>query len=253
MEYTIQKLAKLAGVTTRTLRYYHEIGLLDPCRISSSGYRIYGSKEVDRLQQILLFRAMDLPLEDIRDLLKTEHFDPGKAMEAHRKNLLEKRDEIDRLLHTVDHTIAYYKGEIVMMDQEKFEGLKKQKLEENESKYGKEIREKYGEETVAASNKKFLKLTQEELETMGRLEEEFIGLLKELAETMDVQSPQGKAVYEKHRQWLMFTWPNYNPQAHAGLAEMYVADERFAKYYEEKAGMDVAFLLRDAIVAHAKP
>ena len=58
MEYAVQKLAVLAGISTRTLRYYDEIGILTPARISSSGYRIYGQKEVDRLQQILFYREL---------------------------------------------------------------------------------------------------------------------------------------------------------------------------------------------------
>ena len=61
MEYTILKLAKLSGVSTRALRYYDEIGLLKPGRMEASGYRVYGEKEVDLLQQILFYRALGLP------------------------------------------------------------------------------------------------------------------------------------------------------------------------------------------------
>ena len=69
MEYTIQKLASMAGISSRTLRYYDEIGLLKPIRISSSGYRIYGPAEVDRLQQILFYRTLGVRLESIKDIL----------------------------------------------------------------------------------------------------------------------------------------------------------------------------------------
>ena len=69
MEYTILKLGKLAGVSTRTLRYYDEIGLLKPTRINSSGYRIYGSPEVDRLQQILFYRELGVGLMDIKKIV----------------------------------------------------------------------------------------------------------------------------------------------------------------------------------------
>ena len=68
MEYSIKSLAKLAGISTRTLRYYDEIGLLKPLRINSSGYRIYGDKEVDILQQILFYKALELPLEKIKEI-----------------------------------------------------------------------------------------------------------------------------------------------------------------------------------------
>ncbi|QSX09152.1 MerR family transcriptional regulator [Alkalibacter rhizosphaerae] len=252
MEYTIQKLAKLAGVTPRTLRYYDEIGLLKPCRSSSSGYRIYGKKEVDLLQQILFYRSMDMPLEEIQKLLYSDAFDFEGALVEHRKNLLEKRDEIERLIATVELTISHHKGESIMSDKQKFEGFKKQKLVENEQKYGKEIREKYGDKTVAESNKKFMNLTQEDMEKMNKLEVDLIELLRELSETKDIKSDAAKKAYELHREWLCFSWPTYQPQAHVGLAEMYVADQRFAAYYQEKAGMDVAELLRDVIVEHAR-
>ncbi|MDP4158116.1 MAG: MerR family transcriptional regulator, partial [Bacillota bacterium] len=69
MEFTVQSLGKLAGVSTRTLRYYDEIGILKPARINSSGYRIYGQREVDRLQQILFYRELGVSLEDIKKII----------------------------------------------------------------------------------------------------------------------------------------------------------------------------------------
>ena len=73
--YTVQKLAQLAGVSGRTLRYYDEIELLKPARINSSGYRIYGQKEVDRLQQILFYRELDMDLDTIKSILSSSSFD----------------------------------------------------------------------------------------------------------------------------------------------------------------------------------
>lgn len=75
MEYTIKKLSSLAGVSTRTLRYYDEIGLLKPARMNSSGYRIYEAKEVDLLQQILFYRELGVSLETIRDIVTAPSFD----------------------------------------------------------------------------------------------------------------------------------------------------------------------------------
>lgn len=252
MEYTIQKLARMAGVTTRTLRYYDQIGLLKPCRSSSSGYRIYGQKEVDLLQQILFYRSLDFPLEKIQRILEWEGYDLISAMEEQKNLLIKKREEIDGLIESVEKTIAHHKGDRIMSDNEKFENFKKQKVQENEEKYGKEVREKYGQKALKDSNTRFLSLSQKELETMNRLEEELIGILIELAATGDVLSEKGKEAYVKHKEWLCFTWPSYDPQAHAGLAQAYVDDERFRKYYREKAGMDVAEILRDVIQAHAE-
>jgi DNA-binding transcriptional MerR regulator len=80
MEYTIQKLAKLAGVSKRTLRYYDEIDLLKPARINSSGYRIYSQKEVDRLQQILFYRELGVDLHSIKEIMTDPTFDRAKAL-----------------------------------------------------------------------------------------------------------------------------------------------------------------------------
>lgn len=90
MEYTVQQLAKTAGISSRTLRYYDEIGLLKPARLTSSGYRIYGPKEVDRLQQILFFRELGVGLEQIREIINDPSFDSLTALREHRVKLLEK-------------------------------------------------------------------------------------------------------------------------------------------------------------------
>ncbi|MDF2532758.1 MAG: transcriptional regulator, MerR family protein, partial [Clostridia bacterium] len=146
MEYTVQKLANLAGISTRTLRYYDEIGILKPARINSSGYRIYGQKEVDRLQQILFFRELGVDLDSIKNIVTAPTFDGAAALKEHREKLLEKRAQLDALIENVNKTIAVTEGRIKMTNKEKFQGFKKNMIEENEKKYGKEIREKYGKD-----------------------------------------------------------------------------------------------------------
>lgn len=252
MEYTIKKLGELAGVSTRTLRYYDEIGLLKPCRINSSGYRIYGQKEVDLLQQIMFYKSMDMRLEEIHEIITHPDYNIDKALEEHHKKLIEKREQLDQLILTVEKTISYSKGEAEMSDKEKFEGFKKERLEENEKKYGEEIREKYGEETVRKSNKKFMNLSENDFKRMQALEEQMIEALKVVADTKNLDSDLAKLVYKNHKEWLGFSWPVYTKEAHIGLAEMYVEDERFAKYYNDKAGKKVVNILRDIIVKYAK-
>ncbi len=125
MEYTIQKLGQLAGISTRTLRYYDEIGILKPARINSSGYRIYGQKEVDLLQQILFYRALDIELDTIKKIITAPGFDGIRALGEHHTKLLEKRKQLDRLIANVEKTIASAEGRRTMSNQEKFEGFKK--------------------------------------------------------------------------------------------------------------------------------
>jgi DNA-binding transcriptional MerR regulator len=251
MEYTINKLANIAGVSTRTLRYYDEIDLLKPCRINSSGYRIYGEKEIDILQQIMFYRSMDMKLSDIKDIISNPNFEVEKALEKHEEELIKRREEIDELIRTVQKTIKNKKGEIKMSNKEKFEGFKKEKIEENEKKYGKEIRQKYGEETVKESNKKFMNLKEEDFEKVGKIEKELFDLLKVILESNNIEGEEGKRVYELHREWLSFTWPKYTKEAHIGLANMYLQDERFKSYYNERVDKGATEILRDCIVKYA--
>ena len=91
MEYSIKKLSQIAGVSTRTLRYYDEINLLKPARINSSGYRIYGAKEVDRLQQILFYKELGLNLDHIKEIINNPKFDKISALKEHKLKLLEMK------------------------------------------------------------------------------------------------------------------------------------------------------------------
>lgn len=246
MEYTVQKLGKMAGVSTRTLRYYDEIGILKPARINSSGYRIYGEKEVDRLQQILFYRELGVSLESIKEIITSPSFDGTAALREHREKLLEKREQLNMLIANVDKTIAATEGRIKMSNKEKFEGFKQKMIDENEKKYGKEIREKYGNETVDKSNKKLKNMTEEQYAELEKLGRDVIDTLSKAFETGDPAGELAQKAADLHRQWLSYSWPNYSKEAHAGLAQMYVDDERFTAYYDKNQPGLAAFL-RDAI------
>lgn len=246
MEYTIQKLAELAGVSTRTLRYYDELGILKPARINSSGYRIYGQYEVNLIQQILFYRELGLQLNQIKDIVTDPAFDFSKALREHRERLLDKRSQLDQLIANVEKTIAQSEGRMKMTDKEKFEGFKQKALKENEDKYGREIREKYGEETVKKSNEKFMNMSKDEYEESVRIESEMRETLRNAITTGDPAGGLAQKAAELHKQWLMFHWPTYSKEAHAGLAQMYVDDERFTAYYD-KDQPGTAEFLRDAV------
>lgn len=249
MEYTVQKLANLSGITTRTLRYYDEIGILKPARISSSGYRIYGEKEVDRLQQILFYRELGVELECIKKIISNSSFNEDKALREHREKLLEKRNQIDRLIENLDKTIEFKEGKIEMSNKEKFDGFKKKLVEENEYKYGKEIREKYGKSAVDKSNKKLMNMKEEQFKEATEIEEKFREVLEEAFKIGDPSSKKAQEAAELHKSWLKFYWDEYREEAHAGLAQMYVDDERFRAYYD-KNEPGVAEFLRDAILIY---
>jgi DNA-binding transcriptional MerR regulator len=246
MEYTIQKLASLAGVSTRTLRYYDEIGILKPARINSSGYRIYGQEEVNRLQQILFYRELGVGLDSIKEIVTAPSFDGAKALREHREKLLEKREQLDLLIANVDKTIALTEGRTTMSNKEKFEGFKKKMIEDNEKNYGKEIREKYGNQSVEASNAKVMNMTEEQYQEVTALAEQIHTTLAEAFKTGDPAGELAQKAAHLHKQWLTYYWKDYSKEAHAGLAQMYVDDERFTAYYD-KEQPGTAVFLRDAI------
>ncbi|MDN4526025.1 MerR family transcriptional regulator [Fictibacillus fluitans] len=246
MEYTVQKLGLLAGVSTRTLRYYDEIGLLTPARINSSGYRIYGEQEVNRLQQILFYRELGLSLERIRDIINDPGFDSTSALKEHRESLLNKRQQLDLLIETVEKSIAAHERRITMTDQEKFEGFKEKLIEDNEKSYGKEIREKYGDDAVNRSNDKLKKMTAQEHEELTHVTGRLYETLGEAYKTGDPAGELAQKAADLHKQWLCFYWDSYSKEAHGNLAQMYVDDERFRKHYD-KDQPGTAEFLRDAI------
>lgn len=246
MEYTVQKLGSMAGVSRRTLRYYDEIGILKPARINSSGYRIYGQKEVDRLQQILFYRELGVSLDSIKQIVTTPSFDEAKALREHHERLLDKRKQLDTLIANVEKTIAMTEGRITMSDKEKFEGFKQKLIEENERKYGKEVREKYGDDTVNKSNAKLMNMTEQQYEEVTQLANDVLATLAEAFKTGDPASDIAQKAAELHKKWLMYYWSDYSKEAHAGLAQMYVDDERFKAYYDNNQPGTAEFL-RDAI------
>ena len=133
-----------------------------------------------------------------------------------------------------------------MSNKEKFEGFKKKMIEDNEKKYGKEAREKYGSEAVDQSNAKLMNMTEEEYNEVTGLEKQMKETLAQAFATGDPAGLLAQKAAKLHKEWLCYYWSQYSKEAHAGLAQMYVDDERFkANYDKEQPG--TAEFLRDAI------
>ena len=230
MEYSIRDLSKMAGVSTRTLRYYNEI---------------------DILQQILFYKELGLDLKTIKQILSSPSFDIVEALYKHKKALIEKKAQIDLLIKNVEDTIKSKEGGYKMKNKDKFEGFKKELIDKNENKYGNEIRKKYGDDVVNQSNAKMMGMSEEKYEEFKQLEKEIINTLN-LA--MDEENPRGELAMKAcqlHKNWLEYTWSFYSKEAHRNLAEMYIYDERFKKYYDDnREGMSQ--FLRDALLEFTK-
>lgn len=244
--YTVKGLARLTGLTPRTLRYYDSIGLLCPRRGEDNDYRLYGPGEVDRLQQILLYRDMGLPLEEIKNLLDAPEFDRESALREHLNRLRERRREVDALIRAVQNTLQTIKGGTTMNDKEKFEGMKRQAIAENEAAYGKELREKYGDKAVEEHAARFAGMSHQEWEQTQEDEQAYKAALRRAVASGDPTGEDAREAVRLHAAWLAHYWPEgaVTPEAHTGMAKMYVQDQRFSDYYERLAPGCAAFFAR---------
>ena len=133
----ISEVAKLSGVTVRTLHYYDEIGLLKPSKTTEAGYRMYSIEDLEKLQQILFFRELDFPLNEIKEIMINPKYDKIEALNKHKELLIEKRKRIDGLVTLIDKTI---KGDNNMS----FKEFDNSKIEENKRKYSEEVKKRWG-------------------------------------------------------------------------------------------------------------
>ncbi|MEG0386485.1 MAG: MerR family transcriptional regulator [Solibacillus sp.] len=252
MKMLINELAKLSGLSKRALRYYDEIGLLTPSDTGDNGYRQYNVTDIDRLQQILFYRELDFKLEEIQRILDAPDFNVNEALRKQHEMLEQKRNYLDDLIITIQNTIQVMEGETTMTNEQKFEAFKNKMIEDNDKQYGEEIRGKYGEEQVLASYGKLKNMTEEQYESVNQLEQMLFERLKEAMVGGDASAEVAMEVAELHKRWLSFYWAKYTPQAHAGLAQMYLHDERFTAYYDDRVGKGATQFLHDAILEYVK-
>lgn len=244
--YSIGELAKLAGVSIRTLRYYDKIGLLKPAERADSNYRYYGKEELYRLQQILFFKELDFELKKIRKLLDDPDFDQLKALAFQRKQIAGRKHRLEKLLITLDKTITELKKENSMLtDKELYEGFSKEEI----NKIKKEVQEKFDPKVVEESQVNVNKMTKSGFEA---IKSEQLQQAQDLAKLMDqpVDSNEVQAVIKRHHQTNEKFYKT-NAEMYKGLADMYVSDARFTEFYD-KHQQGLAKFLREAMYVFAE-
>ena len=240
MTYSIKEIADLAGVTTRTLRYYDEFGLLSPAGIGGNGYRYYDQESLLRLQSILFFRELDIPLKEIELLMSRPDFSPLSALEKHRTALLVRARRLDKLIETVDRTIATIKGESEMTDKDYFKGF-------DETEYEDEVRERWGHSPKYAESRiKWSSYSADQKEAIkqegGRIAERMVTADHDTRpDDPGVQAAVGDYYAYLNQHFYACDLPFLR-----GLADMWVADPRFAVNYERLREGGAAFV-RDAV------
>lgn len=226
MRYTIKEIADLAGVSTRTLRYYHEIGLLHPASTGDNSYRYYDQGSLLQLQQIMFFRELDIPLKDIQLIMSSPHFNLLEALENHHTSLQSRANRLEKLIDTVDQTINKLKGDKDMTAKEYFEGF-------DESQYEEEAKQRWGHTNqYAESQKKWSSYTREQKDAIkvegGALTKRMVGQDPTVKpDDKDVQAAIGE--YHAYINKYFYTC---DIDCLRGLADMWVEDSRFANNYE---------------------
>jgi DNA-binding transcriptional MerR regulator len=243
--YTISRVAKLAGVSVRTLHHYDHIGLLTPSK-SEKGYRYYDKNDLMRLQQILFYKELDFPLAEIKAILDDSDFDIVTALKHHRRVLEQRHLRTAVLLNTIDKTITTLTEEqFIMKEEELYEGFPKEKID----RWNKEVDAKYDPELVRQSREKVKRTTKGEWNDYKNQSD---ALNQQIADHMhfDPMSDKVQALIAKHHQGIEFFY-EANADVYAGLAQLYVDNPEFTAYYEKiKPGM--AFFMRDAMKHYAE-
>ena len=267
MEITIQQLAKAAGTTSRTLRHYDSVGLVSPSRIGSNGYRYYDDRSLVRLQRVLLLRELGLGLDAIGTVLAAQ--DAGalageqpsdteaRVLSQHRELLVNERGRLEAQIASVDRTIAALqrasrddhthqteKGESLMA-QNIFDGF-------DHTQYREEVEQRWGADAYRASDRWWRSLGKEgQQEWQQRVAELSRDWSEAASSGEDPRSEAAGELARRHIEWLRgipgtpAAAPGGDLNGYVlGLADMYVADERFAANY---GGVEGATFVRDAL------
>jgi MerR family transcriptional regulator, thiopeptide resistance regulator len=249
MGYTVGQAAALAGITVRTLHHYDEIGLLSPSDRTSAGYRSYGEDDLERLAQVLFYRGLGLPLGEIGRLLDDPGRDVVTRLRSQHEALTSRIARLSQMLAALEKEMEACQMGIKLTPEERLEIFGEFRPENYED----ETAERWGEtEPYRESRRRTSSYGKEQWAAIkaesAAIEADFAAALR--AGTA-ADSESARALAERHRQHLCRWFYDCRPEMHRGLAEMFVADERFAAHYEElEPGL--AVFVRDAIVANAE-
>ncbi len=243
--YTVQKLAHMANVSARTLHYYDEIGLLKPSARTAAGYRLYEEKDLLRLQQIMFFKELDVPLATVQSLLDHPGFDPVQALQDHRRMLEMQAERLATLLNTIDKTIKKLtEADMELTNEELYEGFSKETVDRWEA----EVRQRYDPAVVAESQKRVRKMSKEQ---WAAVKAEGDSLTRGLAALMDRDpgDAQVQALIARHYAWINnFYTPT--PEIYRGLGDLYVTHPEFRANYDRYA-LNLADFMKEAMDYYA--
>ncbi|WP_117212348.1 MerR family transcriptional regulator [Allorhizocola rhizosphaerae] len=248
MSYTVGKVAEFAGVTVRTLHHYDEIGLLSPSDRSRTGYRRYDDADLLRLQQIMYYRELGFSLDEIATILDDPHADAQAHLRRQHELLSERITKLQKMVYAIEFAMEAEKVGIQLTPQERFEVFG----DFDPDKHAEEAKERWGDtEAYRESMRRAGRYTKEDWQ---RIKDEMTQWGERVVALMDsgapADGPDAMQLAEEHRQHISQWYYECTYEIHTGLADMYLADERFEAFYESiKTGL--ARYLHDAIHANA--
>src|SRR5215207_11408063 len=229
----VGQVAELAGVTVRTLHHYDRIGLLSPSGRTSAGYRQYSAADLDRLHQVLLYRELGFPLEEVATLLDDPSADPEAHLRRQHRLLRDRLERTQAMVAAVEKEMEARSMGISLTPEERFEVFG----EHDPARYDAEVEERWGEtdayaqskrKTAAYSKDDWLRIKAEGEDIEARFA---VALRSRVAPDSD----EAMDLAEEHRQQITRNFYDCPPEMHAGLGRMYVEDERFTATYEAMA------------------
>jgi MerR family transcriptional regulator, thiopeptide resistance regulator len=233
MSWTVGELARLAGITVRTLHHYDRIGLVRPSERTSAGYRSYDGRDLDRLQQVLVYRELGFPLEEVATLLDDPGVDPMAHLRRQHRLLGERLQRTRAMVAAVEKEMEARQMGIQLTPEERFEVFG----DVDPAQYDAEAEERWGETEAWAESRRrvssygkddWLRITAEAADVERRFAEA-------LRDGVPADSAPALDLAEEHRQHISRWFYDCPPEMHAGLGRMYVEDERFTAHYEQLA------------------
>lgn len=242
MELKINEVAKLTGVTVRTLHYYDEIGLLKPSRTTDAGYRIYNDDALERLQQILFFRELEFPLGDIQKFMEDPCYDRKESLQKHRDLLIRKKNRLEGLITLVERTL---KGESDMS----FAEFDTTELETYKQKYADEVKARWGNtDAYREYADKTQAYSEEQWQSSSRRGE---ALLRAFGENRHLapDSTEAQALVRRWQNHITESYYACTKEILACLGQMYVNDARFTENIDQN-GVGTAAFMAQAIAVY---
>jgi DNA-binding transcriptional MerR regulator len=248
VSYSVGQVARLAGVTVRTLHHYDEIGLLSPQVRTSAGYRHYGEAELERLQQILFYRELGFALDEITELLREPDADARDHLRRQHELLLRRAERVLAMVDAVEKAMEALTMGISLTPEERFEVFG----DDDPGRYAQEAEQRWGStDAYRQSQRRSRAYTKADwLEIRSEAADIERAYADAMAAGLPAGSGEATGAAERHRRHINDRFYDCSYEFHSGLAEMYIADDRFAQHYEELAP-GLAAYVHDAILANA--